>query len=134
MTSNDTHTRATEAARAAVDTRLIGRGGEAARMWATCAAALIVVMWSLGCGATSRPIGRLEISLEDARVSAAVRTALLNDRELGLRRISVDSRDGVVILSGNVGSVHEAERAVTLAQSCDGVRDVKSNLRALPGK
>jgi hypothetical protein len=134
MTSNEAHTPATEAARAAVDTRLMGRGGEAVRTWATCAAALIVVMWSLGCGATSRPIGRLEISLEDARLSAAVRTALMNDRELGRRRISIDARDGVVILSGTVGSVYEAERAVTLARSCHGVRDVKSSLRALPEK
>jgi BON domain len=106
-------------------------GGGRTRVWAVRYAVLGAVMWQVCCGAASSPIGRLDISLEDARLSAAVRTALLNDRELGVRRISVESHNAIVTLSGTVLSVHEAERAVMLARSRDGVRDVKSDLRVV---
>jgi hypothetical protein len=105
--------------------------GGRTRVWAVRYAVLGAVMWQVCCGAASSPIGRLDISLEDARLSAAVRTALLNDRELGVRRISVESHNAIVTLSGTVLSVHEAERAVMLARSRDGVRDVKSDLRVV---
>jgi hypothetical protein len=45
------------------------------------------------------PIGTVGISLDDARVAAAVRSALLADPDLGLRDIAVDVDRGVVSLS-----------------------------------
>jgi len=75
------------------------------------------------------PIGTVGISLEDARVAAAVRSALLADPDLGLRDIAVDVDRGVVSLSGIVRSADEVQRAVTVAQRVAGVREVKSALK-----
>ncbi len=80
----------------------------------------------------SAPIGTIDVSLEDGRISAAVRTALLNERDLGVREIAVESRRGVVTLSGTVRSADEAQRAETLAREVKGVREVKSALRVEP--
>ena len=75
------------------------------------------------------PIGTVGISLDDARVAAAVRSALLADADLGLRDIAVDVDRGVVSLSGVVRTADEVQRAATVAQRVTGVRDVKSALK-----
>jgi hyperosmotically inducible protein len=72
------------------------------------------------------------VTLEDGRLSAAVRTALLNDPQLGLRRIAVEARLGVITLSGAVRTSEEVQRAEKLARSVAGVRDVQSALRIEP--
>jgi osmotically-inducible protein OsmY len=72
------------------------------------------------------------VTLEDGRISAAVRTVLLNDPELGLRRITVEVRMGVVTLSGAVRTLEEVQRAERLARSVAGVRELKSVLRIEP--
>ena len=75
------------------------------------------------------PIGTVGISLDDARVAAAVRSALLADPDLGLRDIAVDVDRGVVSLSGVVRTADEVQRAATVAQRAAGVREVKSGLK-----
>jgi hypothetical protein len=80
----------------------------------------------------SVPVGTVNMSLEDGRISAAVRTALLNERDLGVREIAVESHGGVVTLSGTVRSAEEARRAEALAREVNGVREVKSALRVEP--
>ena len=78
------------------------------------------------------PRGTVGVTLEDGRISAAVRTALLNDPELGLRRITVEVRMGVVTLSGVVRTLEEVQRAERLARNVAGVRELKSVLRIEP--
>jgi hyperosmotically inducible periplasmic protein len=75
------------------------------------------------------PVGTVGITLDDARVSAAVRSALLADPDLGLRAIVVDVDRGVVSLSGVVRSEEEAARAATVSGRAAGVREVKSGLK-----
>ncbi len=99
------------------------------------AMALVTALFFIVLGCTrgpAPPAGRLGISLEDGRISAAVRTALLNDPELGLRAIAVEVRRGTVALSGVVRSTDEAERAERLVRAVDGVREVQSSLRIAP--
>ncbi len=81
------------------------------------------------CSAATQPVSRLAISIDDARLVAAVRTAILNDRDLGLREIAIDARSGTVTLSGQVSSEEEADRAVKLAKTIAGVRNVTSTLK-----
>jgi hyperosmotically inducible protein len=98
-------------------------------MWHARFALLVLTLCGVACAAATEPVGRVGISVDDARLVAAVRTAILNDRELGLRQIAVESRGGVVTLSGRVASDDEADRVVKLTRSVNGVRDVKSTLR-----
>ena len=94
----------------------------------------VVLMAALGAVSScahgaAPPVGTVGISLDDARVAAAVRSALLADPDLGLRAITVDVAQGVVSLSGVVRTEEEVQRATTTTRRAAGVREVKSDLK-----
>jgi hyperosmotically inducible protein len=68
-------------------------------------------------------------AFDDATISTRVKTALLNDPDIGALRIDVNTAQGVVTLSGQARSAAEAQKAVQLAHSVPGVKDVKSELK-----
>lgn len=71
-------------------------------------------------------------TIDDATITARVKTALLNDAQVGGLKIDVDTTLAVVTMSGTVKSAAEEQRAVQLARSVPGVRDVKSTLQVTP--
>ena len=71
-------------------------------------------------------------TIDDATITAQVKTALLNDPQVGGLKIDVDTTKGVVTMSGIVKTPAEAERAVQLARQQGGVKDVKSTLQVGP--
>jgi osmotically-inducible protein OsmY len=71
-------------------------------------------------------------TIDDATVTTRVKTALLNDPDVGGLRIDVDTFKGVVTLSGRVKTKEEEQKAVTLARKIGGVIDVKSTLQVQP--
>jgi hyperosmotically inducible protein len=79
-----------------------------------------------GCG---KSVGD---TIDDATITTRVKTALLNDPDVGGLRIDVDTFKGVVTLSGRVKSPSEASKAMGIARKTDGVTDVKSTLQVLP--
>src|SRR3989339_1050126 len=81
-----------------------------------CAAAVV------GGGATGGyAVGTDERSastmLDDAAITAKVKTELIGDKNVKARNIDVDTVAGVVILSGYVDSQQEANRAASHAKS-----------------
>jgi hyperosmotically inducible protein len=62
----------------------------------------------------------------DAQTAARVKTALVNDPELGVRAIEVTVAGGVASLSGRVRSQAEFDRAVALTRAVPGVTRVES--------
>ena len=62
------------------------------------------------------------------RLAFAVRTALVNDAEVGAASIEVLARDGVVTLDGRVATSAERERIVGLARGVSGVRRVETRI------
>jgi hyperosmotically inducible protein len=70
--------------------------------------------------------------MDDATITARVKTVLLNDPQVGATKIDVATTAGVVTVSGTVKSQAEATRAVELAKKVTGVRDVKSALHVTP--
>jgi osmotically-inducible protein OsmY len=79
-----------------------------------------------GCGKT---VGE---TIDDATITARVKTALLNDPDVGGLAIDVDTSLGVVTMSGVVKSPAEEQRAVAVARRVGGVRDVRSTLQVSP--
>jgi hyperosmotically inducible periplasmic protein len=65
----------------------------------------------------------------DAGITAAVKTKMLADTTVGGLKIDVDTKDGVVVLIGNVGSAAEKRRALEIARETDGVKSVKDQLK-----
>jgi hyperosmotically inducible periplasmic protein len=68
-------------------------------------------------------------TIDDATITARVKTALLNDPQVGGMKIDVDTAQGVVTMSGIVKNKAEETRAIELARQTPGVRDVKSTLQ-----
>jgi hyperosmotically inducible protein len=68
-------------------------------------------------------------TIDDATITAQVKTALLNDPQVGAMKIDVDTTLGVVTMSGIVKSQADAARVIQLARQARGVKDVKSTLQ-----
>lgn len=67
--------------------------------------------------------------LGDGAITAAVKAKLLADPDVSGLKIDVDTRAGIVTLTGNVNTRAEAEEAVTLARQSDGVKSVVNSLK-----
>jgi hyperosmotically inducible protein len=66
--------------------------------------------------------------VDDAGITMAVKTRLLDDPDVKGSKIDVDTREGIVYLTGTVRSESEKSKAVELARNTKGVRDVQPNL------
>lgn len=71
-------------------------------------------------------------AFDDASIVARVKTALLNDLQVGRRGIEVASSRGYVRLSGRIQIEDEVAQAVLIASSVSGVLDVTSRLLVIP--
>ena len=89
-------------------------------------ALLLATPLTIACGKT---VGE---TIDDTTTTTRVKTALLNDPQVGGLRIDVDTFKGVVTLSGRVKSQAEKDQAITLARRTDGVSEVKDALQLEP--
>ena len=79
----------------------------------------------IACASSGRVISN---TVDDASITAQVKTALLNDQQVNATKIDISTSNGVVTMSGTVRSQPEQERAIQLARRVNGVKDVKANL------
>lgn len=66
--------------------------------------------------------------IDDAGITAAVKSEILQDPKLKMFQIHVETFKNQVQLSGFVDSPAEIQRAGQIARSVQGVQDVKNNL------
>jgi hyperosmotically inducible periplasmic protein len=71
-------------------------------------------------------------SQSDAGVTTAVKSKLASDDTVKASRIDVDTKDRVVTLKGEVQSAAARSRAIELARTTEGVRDVVDTLVVTP--
>jgi hyperosmotically inducible periplasmic protein len=81
-----------------------------------------------GSGDAPEPARTIGEAVTDTGITMSVKSRLLDDPQVKGLRIDVDTRDGVVFLTGTVRSDVEKQKAIQLAQETKGVRDVQSNL------
>ena len=89
------------------------------RVVTACTAGLVVCAIVSGCSAA---VDR--VAIEDAQTAARVKTALVNDAELGASAIEVLVEYGVVQLAGRVRTQTDADRAAAVVRSVPGVQGV----------
>jgi len=90
-------------------------------------AALALVFTMAGCQAmTGKTAGR---NVDDATITASVKSKLAGDRVSSLTRVDVDTNNGVVSLNGVVESPAQKARAQELASQVNGVSKVVNNLQ-----
>jgi hyperosmotically inducible protein len=71
-------------------------------------------------------------TIDDTTITTRVKTAMLNDEQVGGLSIDVDTFKGVVTLSGRVESETERTRAIAIARQTSGVVEVKDALQVQP--
>ena len=89
------------------------------------AAALAVALG--GCAGNAKQESAAEF-IDDSVITAKVKSAFVEDKEVSALRISVDTRKGVVHLSGFVRDPRESWKAGQLALSVNGVKSVRNDL------
>ncbi len=67
-------------------------------------------------------------NLDDAAITASVKTDILKDADLSVLKIDVDTKDGVVTLNGLANTEDAKARATRLASGVKGVKEVHNNL------
>jgi osmotically-inducible protein OsmY len=95
--------------------------------WKSLTLALVLAApLTAGCGKT---IGE---TIDDTTITTRVKTAMLNDPQVGAMRIDVDTYKGVVTLSGRVKNQGEHDQALGIARRTSGVVEVKDALQVIP--
>ena len=70
---------------------------------------------------------------DDAAITAKVNAGLAGDKDLSAIRIDVDTKDGVVTLSGPAPTATAKERASEIARNVKGVNSVNNQLTIKAG-
>ncbi len=83
----------------------------------------------VGCKSAGPKTARINQTLDDATLQTRVKTAILNDPQVGGDQIDVASVNGVITLSGVIKSPEHEARAADLARKVGGVKDVKTSLK-----
>ncbi len=99
----------------------------------TLIVATVAMLAMAACSATrtSRSTGE---TLDDATITAKVKTALARDPATSAFRINVDSYRGEVQLNGFVETADMKSAATRVAKSVDGVKKVSNNLEVSSGE
>lgn len=71
--------------------------------------------------------------IDDAAITAKVKTALIAEPGLKALQIDVDTANGIVTLSGTVDSSNNLDRATQVAQAVQGVKSVDNRLTVKQG-
>ncbi len=88
---------------------------------------VVLVLALAGCQTmTGKTAGE---TVDDASITAAVKTKLAAEKAATLTRIDVDTNRGTVYLNGTVDSAEMKTRAGELARQVRGVREVVNNLK-----
>lgn len=71
--------------------------------------------------------------VDDAQITAQVKTGLSVDKSLSAGKIDVDTKEGIVTLTGNAPSEEARRRATEIARNVKDVKDVKNQLTLKTG-
>lgn len=72
------------------------------------------------------------VAMDDAEITAKVKSAIYSEPGLKTLKISVDTVKGVVTLTGSVESQSNFDRVKTLAEAVSGVKEVENHLQVEP--
>ena len=88
----------------------------------------VTLVSAVGCASTSKQEGTGEY-VDDSVITTKVKAAILNEPELKVAEINVETFKGVVQLSGFVSSQTAENKAVDVARGVGGVKSVKNDMR-----
>ncbi len=90
---------------------------------------VLVMLMAVTAGCTSMTGKSAGENVDDASITASVKTKLAAEKPATLTKVDVDTNKGTVYLTGNVGNATIKERATEIARQVAGVREVVNNLK-----
>jgi osmotically-inducible protein OsmY len=90
--------------------------------------AAMILAVIVGCGSTAQKSSTGEY-IDDSVITTKVKAAILEDDELKVTEINVETFKGVVQLSGFVSTSSHVRRAAAVASEVTGVKSVKNDIR-----
>ena len=99
--------------------------------WAFNAFVVLFVALAFVTACQSLPGLSAETHVDDAAITASVKTKLVADKAANLTRIDVDTNRGTVYLTGSVDTAEQKARAEQLARQASGVKGVVNNLQVV---
>jgi hyperosmotically inducible protein len=97
------------------------------RLARTIAVLLMILVATGACQTmTGKTAGE---TVDDATITASVKSKLVADKASNLTRVDVDTQNGVVHLNGSVETAEQKSRAEQLARESRGVTRVVNNLQ-----
>ena len=96
------------------------------------ASLLVVALGTTGCAITDGQSSAGQY-IDDATITTRVKTRMAEDPQVSASRISVETLNGTVQLSGFAANEGERARAVQVARGVPGVKDVRNNVAVRTG-
>jgi hyperosmotically inducible periplasmic protein len=90
---------------------------------------VLVMLVAVTAGCTSMTGKTAGQNVDDATITAQVKSKLAAEKVPTMTKVDVDTNRGTVYLTGNVENSDVKARATELARQVSGVRDVVNNLR-----
>lgn len=89
--------------------------------------AALLLAGAAGCSADAHRMAPAAIA--DADITSGVKAAVAADRQLQAGEIEIETREGIVRLSGFVSSADDVAAAAAVARTVKGVQSVRNDLR-----
>lgn len=93
----------------------------------------LVLITTTGC-AVSRDQETVGSYMDDSVITTRVKSRFIDDKSVDASAVSVETLNGIVMLSGFARSATEKKNAEALALSVKGVKGVKNELAIHPAK
>lgn len=90
---------------------------------------VLVVMLALTTGCQTMTGKRAGANVDDAGITATVKSKLIGEKMANLTRVDVDTNNGIVYLNGVVPTQADKQRAEQLANEAGAVKEVVNNLQ-----
>jgi hyperosmotically inducible protein len=88
----------------------------------------LAVLMAVASGCTSMTGKTAGQNVDDATITAQVKSKLAAEKVATLTKVDVDTNKGTVYLTGNVESAAIKAKATEIARAVSGVREVVNNL------
>jgi osmotically-inducible protein OsmY len=89
----------------------------------------LLVLMAVTAGCTSMTGKSASTNVDDASITAQVKSKLAAEKVATLTKVDVDTNRGTVYLTGNVENAGIKARATEIARQVSGVREVVNNLK-----
>ena len=93
------------------------------------AVAVLLVLVAVVAGCQSMTGKSAGTNIDDATITASVKSKLVGEKASNLTRVDVDTNNGTVYLNGTVESAEQKAKAEQLAGQASGVKTVVNNLQ-----